>query len=159
MAGVEENDIDRLLANPPEKIEIEVKYKIEEAVEKAFNTGRSNNIFIDNYTILKTRLKKENLDLEYEYNEKLLDEIIDDITVKIPEAVVEPSYYIENEKLYISKGTKGNTIEKEALKKEILERIEEEKNEDIILEIYEVEPSDIDIEKIYNEVYTEPKDA
>lgn len=139
--------------------QIEVKYKIEEAVEKAFNTGKSNNIFIDNYTILKTRLKKENLDLEYEYNEKLLDEIIDDITVKIPEAVVEPSYYIENEKLYISKGTKGNTIEKEALKKEILERIEEEKNEDIILEIYEVEPSDIDIEKIYNEVYTEPKDA
>jgi hypothetical protein len=28
MAGVEENDIDRLLANPPEKVEIEVKYKI-----------------------------------------------------------------------------------------------------------------------------------
>ena len=28
MAGVEEKDIDRLLANPPEKIEIEVKYKI-----------------------------------------------------------------------------------------------------------------------------------
>ena len=139
--------------------QIEVKYKIEEAVEKAFNTGRSNNIFIDNYTILKTRFKKENLDLEYEYNEKLLNEIIDDITVKIPGAVVEPSYYIENEKLYISKGTKGNTIKKEALKKEILDRIEKEKNEDIILEIYEVEPGNIDIEKIYNEVYTEPKDA
>ena len=28
VSGVEENDIDRLLANPPEKIEIEVKYKI-----------------------------------------------------------------------------------------------------------------------------------
>ena len=28
MAGVEEKDIDRLLANPPEKIEIEIKYKI-----------------------------------------------------------------------------------------------------------------------------------
>lgn len=139
--------------------QIEVKYKIEEAVEKAFNTGRSNNIFVDNYTILKTRFKKENLDLEYEYNEKLLNEIIDDITVKIPGAVVEPSYYIENEKLYISKGTKGNTIKKEALKKEILDRVEKEKNEDIILEIYEVEPGNIDIEKIYNEVYTEPKDA
>ena len=139
--------------------QIEVKYKIEEAVEKAFNTGRSNNIFVDNYTILKTRFKKENLDLEYEYNEKLLNEIIDDITVKIPGAVVEPSYYIENEKLYISKGTKGNTIKKEALKKEILDRIEKEKNEDIILEIYEVQPGNIDIEKIYNEVYTEPKDA
>ena len=29
MAGVEENDIDRLLVNPPEKVEIEVKYKID----------------------------------------------------------------------------------------------------------------------------------
>ena len=28
MACVEEQDIDRLLANPPEKVEIEVKYKI-----------------------------------------------------------------------------------------------------------------------------------
>ena len=28
MAGVEEQDIDRLLANTPEKVEIEVKYKI-----------------------------------------------------------------------------------------------------------------------------------
>ena len=28
MAGVEEKDIDRLLANPPEKVEIEVKDKL-----------------------------------------------------------------------------------------------------------------------------------
>ena len=33
MAGVEENDIDRLLANPPEKDEIEVKYKIAVTVD------------------------------------------------------------------------------------------------------------------------------
>ena len=32
MAGVEENDIDRLLVNPPEKVEIEVKYKIDVTV-------------------------------------------------------------------------------------------------------------------------------
>ena len=34
MAGVEENDIDRLLVNPPEKIEIEVKYKISVTVKE-----------------------------------------------------------------------------------------------------------------------------
>ena len=34
MAGVEEKDIDRLLANPPEKIEIEVKYKIAVTIMK-----------------------------------------------------------------------------------------------------------------------------
>ena len=41
MAGVEENDIDRLLVNPPEKVEIEVKYKIDVTVmegESHWNT-------------------------------------------------------------------------------------------------------------------------
>ncbi len=36
MAGVEENDIDRLLVNPPEKVEIEVKYKIDVTVRDRF---------------------------------------------------------------------------------------------------------------------------
>ena len=139
--------------------QIEVTYKIEEAVKEAFNTGRNNNIFADNYNILKTRIKKKNINVEYEYNEKLLDEIIDDIAVKIPGAVIEPSYYIENKKLYISKGKTGVSVEKEKLKKAILERAEKEKSEDIIIEVFETEPQNIDIDKIYNEVYTEPKDA
>ena len=96
--------------------QIEVTYKIEEAVKEAFNTGRNNNIFADNYNILKTRIKKKNINIEYEYNEKLLDEIIDDIAVKIPGAVIEPSYYIENKKLYISKGKTGVSVEKKKLK-------------------------------------------
>ena len=38
MAGVEEQDIDRLLANPPEKVEIEVKYNDEVlAVERGLS--------------------------------------------------------------------------------------------------------------------------
>lgn len=139
--------------------QIELQYKAEEAVEKAYNIGRSNNIFVDNYAIIKTKLKKENINLEYEFNEKLLNEIIDDIAAKIPNAVVEPNYYIENEKLYISKGTKGNTVEKEKLKEAILKEIEEDNEENIIIEVYEVEPSNVDIDKIYNEVYTEPKNA
>ena len=139
--------------------QIEVTYKIEEAVKEAFNIGRNNNIFADNYNILKTRIKKKNINVEYEYNEKLLDEIIDDIAVKIPGAVIEPSYYIENKKLYISKGKTGVSVEKEKLKKAILERVEKEKSEDIIIEVFETEPQNIDIDKIYNEVYKEPKDA
>ena len=139
--------------------QIEVTYKIEEAVKEAFNTGRSNNIFVDNYNILKTRIKKKNINVEYEYNEKLLDEILDDIAVKIPGAVIEPSYYIENKKLYISKGKTGISVEKEKLKKAILERIEKEKDESIIIEVLETEPQNIDIDKIYNEIYTEPKNA
>lgn len=139
--------------------QIKVTYKIEEAVKEAFNTGRSNNIFVDNYNILKTRIKKKNINVEYEYNEKLLDEILDDIAVKIPGAVIEPSYYIENKKLYISKGKTGISVEKEKLKKAILERIEKEKDESIIIEVLETEPQNIDIDKIYNEIYTEPKNA
>ena len=40
MAGVEENDIDRLLVNPQEKVEIEVKYKIDVTVMGRINYHR-----------------------------------------------------------------------------------------------------------------------
>ena len=46
MAGVEENDIDRLLANPPEKIEIEVKYKIAVTVMEGVSHNKTGEISI-----------------------------------------------------------------------------------------------------------------
>lgn len=139
--------------------QIELEYNINEAIENAYKVGRNGNIFTNNFNILKSMIKGENIDLEYSYNEELLNSITKDISVKIPGAVEEPSYYVENEKLYISKGKSGNIVNQEKLKDAILENIGKDKSEDILLEIYEAEPKAIDIEKIYNEVHTEPKNA
>lgn len=140
--------------------QIGVEYNLKEAIDEAYSIGRNTNIFISNYDILKTMIKKENIDLSYTYDEKLLDNILNDMASKVPNLVVEPNYCIEEETLIISKGKTGNSIDKEKVKELIIDKIPLDNKEDnIVIEFIQKEPSEINIEKIYGEVYTEPKDA
>ena len=60
MAGVEEKDIDRLLANPPEKVEIEVKYR-----NLLGGLYRENPVKSRNYEAVKSSKKWENVGNSY----------------------------------------------------------------------------------------------
>ncbi len=140
--------------------QIEANYDIKKAAQEAYNIGRCGNIFSNNFDTIKTMTNKKDLDLSYTYNEKLLKDIVSDISVKIPNAVVQSSYYIENNKLIINKGKPGNTINKEKTEEEITDIIKNRnENYNIELETIEIEPEDINIDKIHNEVYKEPKNA
>jgi len=140
--------------------QIETKYNIEKALEEAYNTGRRGNIFTNNYEILKATLFGKDINLEYTYNEELLDKALNDINLKIPNCVVEANYCIEDDKLIITKGKKGISINTEEAKKGIINEIlSNNKGAQIEVTLIEKEPLPIDIDKIYEEVYTEPKDA
>ena len=140
--------------------QIEAKYDINKAIEDAYNIGRNGNIFKNNLEIVKRKIKNKNIEIAIEYNQELLENIMNEIAVKIPGAVEEPNYCIEDGKLTITKGKAGNSINKESFKKEVIKRLElENQNEPIELEIVNVEPEAIDIDKIYNEVHKEAKDA
>lgn len=139
--------------------QIEVKYNTEKAIQEAYGIGRNGNIFVNNFNILKAMIFGTDVKLDFEYNEELLNGVISDISVKVPNAVVETDYYIDESKLIITKGKPGNTIDKEKLKAEILSKINNKDNSEIKIELLYREPSQIDIDKIYKEVYTEPKNA
>ena len=140
--------------------QLETKYNVKEAIENAYKVGRSSNIFVNNFEIIKTKTKGKNIDITYTYNEELLENITAEVSAKIPDAVVEPSYYIEGSKLIITKGKKGNAINKEKLKERLLNIISSKTSDyEIQLEAMETEPEDIDIDKIYKEVYKEAKNA
>lgn len=140
--------------------QIGIEYNINDAIEESYNVGRNDNIFVNNYEILKSMTQGENINLNYTYNEELLNKILDDMASKIPNSVVEPNYCIENSTLIISKGKSGNSIDKEKIKEEIISKvILNNSEENINIEFIQKEPEQIDIEKIYKEVYTEPKDA
>ena len=141
---------------------IEVKYDIEGAVEEAYNVGRDNNIFVNNYSILFTLLGKKDIDLKVNYNKEELGKIIEDISSKLPGAIKESSYYIEGENLIITKGTKGLVIDKDDTINKIetnLNIINESSENYIDLKVIEQEPKPIDIDAIYKEVHQEAKDA
>ena len=140
--------------------QIEAKYDINKAIEDAYNIGRNGNIFKNNLEIVKHKIKNKNIEIAIEYNQELLENIMNEIAVKIPGAVEEPNYCIEDGKITITKGKAGNSINKESFNKEVIKRLElENQNEPIELEIVNVEPEAIDIDKIYNEVHKEAKDA
>ena len=139
--------------------QIETKYNIEKAVEDAYNIGRSGNIFKNNFIILRSMIDGNNVNVESSYNEELLNNIVNEISIKIPNAVEQSSYFIENDTLIIKKGKSGNSIEKETAKQEIINRINGNNNEKINLTIIYTEPDKIDIDKIYSEVHKEAKDA
>ncbi len=140
--------------------QLETQYNIEKALEEAYNVGRNGNVFSNNFAIVKAKIFGKDINLEYTYNEELLTNILNDVASKVPNAVVEPNYSIEGDKLIISKGKEGNSIDKERLKNQIVDLILiNNMSNEINIELITVQPSAIDIDKIYEEVYTEPKDA
>ena len=143
--------------------QLEVNYDIVEAVNESYNIGRNNNILISNYQILKSSLFHTDINKKIDINEEELNKIIDDIASKIPGIEVDSSYYIEGENLVISNGKKGIQVKKEELKSQIIEAISNQISgkdiETLEIPIEEKEPEKINIEKIREEIYQEPKDA
>lgn len=140
--------------------QIETNYNIGKAVEEAFYTGRDGNVFTNNYDIIKTMILGKEINLEYTYNEELLNKLLNDMNSKIPNPVIEANYCIEDDKLIITAGKSGNSLKIEEIRQKIINEIlSGNKNIQIDTQLIEKEPLPIDMDKIYEEVYTEPKDA
>ena len=143
-----------------EDIGLEINTK--DAINTAILTGKTNNIIIDNYSILKTKLFKTKIGLDIKINEEKLQEVINNIQAEIPEAVKPYSYEIKDNKLIITNGKPGIEIAKKEFKNQIIENIKDQFNQNvqvIEISIKEAIPEKINIEKIHSEIYKEAKDA
>lgn len=139
--------------------QIEMEYLVEEAVNKAYEIGRNGNIFQNNFTIMKSMKDKQNIDLEVKYNEQLLDDTIKSINSKLPNSMIDNTYNIEEEELVITRGTAGLALDIEKNKEIIIDLAKKGELTELKLETVHKECPEIDIQKIYEEVYTEPQDA
>lgn len=143
--------------------QLEVTYNVVEAINEAYKTGRNKNIIISNYEIIATKIFHKNIENNIQINEEELNKAIDDISAKIPNVVVESSYYIEDNNLIISNGKAGIQVQKEQFKELIIEAIQKqiygEEVGAIEIPVEQKEPEKIDIEKIREEIYTEPQNA
>ena len=140
---------------------IDTNYDIDEATKKAISLGRDSNIIINNYNILFAKLGRKNIKVDMTINEDEAKRIIESISSNLPGAVVESDYYVEDDKLIITKGNKGIKIDTESLIKKIKDKLKNinSKQEYIEIPVINETPEKIDIEKIHNEVYKEVQDA
>ena len=148
--------------------QIQYTYDVASSVKEAYQIGKSNNMIVNNYTLLMTAFLGKNIEVQSTYNENSLTGILDDIASKVPGLVVQASYYIEGNELLIDKGQVGIAVQKDALKTKILHNIEnrnaleilENDTEEVIeIEVDTVQPEPINLDKIYEEVHSEPQDA
>ena len=140
---------------------LEVQYQIENAVNEAYEVGREGNIFKDNIEILKTWIKGKNIDLPVMLDTEMISQISQNINNSLEGAVIQPSYYIENDKLIVTSGKTGKQVDEKELLKQIYTILEEknETSQSIEVPTVVVEPQEIDIEKIHEEVYKKVQDA
>ena len=139
--------------------QIEASYDIDKAIDEAYRYGRDGNIIKNNFDILFAMLFGKEISIDFSYNDELLTQICEDVSKKLPGAMKDNSYYIEDTNLIITRGTAGIVANIPECKKAILKQVQNPMDSYITIPVQESEPGEIDINKIYNEVKKEPKDA
>lgn len=141
--------------------EINLSFDIDSAVNYAYQCGKTNNIFSDNYHIFNAMINGINIMPTINYDEEALKTLLNNMSKELPDAVVESGYYIDGNNLIITKGSDGFVIDTDLTAKKIGEKLSNLSyvNEVIELETVQKSPEKINIDKIYNEVHKEAKDA
>lgn len=139
--------------------QIEAKYDIDKAVEDAYNVGRSGNIVKNNFEILFAMIFGKEISIEFSYNDESLTKICEDISKKLPNSMKDNSYYIEGSNLIITKGIPGITVKLEECKKRIVNQIKNLDRTYVEIPVIDNNPDKLNIDKIYEEVKKEPKNA
>ena len=141
--------------------EIELNYDIDSAVDYAFSYGKNGNVFQDNYHILTSLIKNENIIPIYTLNQELLTKFLNSLSTELPGAIVESSHYIDGNKLIITKGTPGNVVNIESTTNNIKSQLTTLSyiNNPITIEVKTQNPKEINVDEIYKNIHREPKDA
>ena len=138
-----------------------VSFDVDSAVEQAYYIGKSDNLIKNNYTILSLLLKNYNISPSINYDEDLLNSLIDSINAQLPDRVVNPGYSIDGTNLVITSGKDGILISSSDLKDEILSFLNDisSKNETINIPVNNVGAEPINLEAIYKDIFKLPVDA
>lgn len=140
---------------------LEISIDVPSAINSAYNIGRSGNILQDDWTILTTMFSNVNIEPVFNINEEQLKTALNDISTKLPDAVIQSSYYIEDSNLILTKGKPGNVVNVEEMSNYIINEIKSLSLKDKTLEIItqEENPSEQDIDAIHSEIYKEASNA
>ena len=75
--------------------EINLSFDIDSAVDYAYQCGKTNNIFSDNYHIFSAMINGINIMPTINYDKEALKTILNNMSKELPDAVVESGYYID----------------------------------------------------------------
>lgn len=135
---------------------------VEGTIDFAYSLGRSGSLFENNYTILNLLLKNKDIPVNVSYDNSLLTSIIGELNNLLPDRIINPDYYINDDNtLIITSGRDGTIVDNDAFKVEIEALLNDFSNTEPTMEIPTtiVKADSIDIDEIYKSIYKKPVDA
>lgn len=140
---------------------LNLSFDIDSAVDSAYSIGKNGNIFQNSFQSIKTMFTHTNIEPSYSIDIEQLETSLKDISSKLPDTVKESGYYIEGKNLIITPGSEGNIVNVSQMVSYIKNGLANLTLKNRTLDIATVieKPSEINIDKIYEEIYKEPVDA
>lgn len=140
---------------------LKVQNNLSSVLDEANKIGRSGNIIKDNFDIIKTFFFKKHYDLELQYNKENLQTELNWIYNELPDKYKELDYYVENDNLILTKSVTGVVIKENEMISKVEEYLNDYSNSivDIALEYKMKQAENIDISKLYNDIYVEKSNA
>lgn len=140
---------------------LNINFDIDSSIEEAYNIGKSGNILQNSLSAIKVYFSNIDIEPTFSLDDNQLNTMLDDISSKLPDTVIESSYYIDGKNLVITKGSEGNIVNTNLMATYIKNGILNLnlKNRNLEISTLKKQPSKIDIEKIHKEIYKECKNA
>ncbi|SHH28555.1 VanW family protein [Tepidibacter thalassicus] len=119
--------------------DIDFKFNVDEAVDRAYDVGRSENFLNNIVKIMSLRNgKKEFIKLESQYDEKKLDDFLANIESNINKEPKNATIIIKNKMINITREEDGYAVDVGKLKETILSQIQSNDYKDILIPIKEI---------------------
>ena len=139
--------------------ELLTQYKVDQAVEQAYATGRNGNFFTNSFASMGLRFQKKDIAVEPDLDEGFITQFIDSYAMNLDTPLEENIYRVEKGKLRLHNGKKGYAIDKAKAIEDIKNILMTGQSGTVLIQKTEQEPAPFDVDKIYQEVCTPPVDA
>lgn len=139
--------------------EFDVVYNVEDAVKKAYDIGRTGNIFKRIKDISNVSKNGIVIDLEFSFNEKKLMDSIEDFYKNSLIEVENPDIIIEENKVYFYTGKPGTALDKDKVFDYIQNSIKTASNKPFEVPVKKIYPDDANVDDMYNKVIRQSKNA
>lgn len=136
-------------------------FDIDKVIDDAYSVGRNGNIFQNNFAILNAMINSKNFIPDFSFNSDSFDNSISQMNSNFADGIVEPSYDISGNNLFIKSGKNGNIVDSDKIKSLFVDKLifVPYNTDSIEVPVFSKEANKIDIDAIHSEIYKEAQDA
>ncbi|WP_159448160.1 VanW family protein [Papillibacter cinnamivorans] len=139
----------------------DAKPEIDEAAaaEAAYRYGRQGNITENAVTYLFSLFQDHTVDTEFSVDQDYINQQISYAAERNNVAMLPYSYVVSRERLLITKGRTGRTVNEEGLREAVYTAFQTGNFDPVACELSLAEPDPIDLASLQRQIYTAPSDA